>query len=576
MDDPEYDDYGGQEYIEEGGTMKYSPEEGQFDLPPAPAKTRKPRAAAGTVVKKRGEKVAMMGSPDINLALADPLSKKVLAVSPGLQRLLEGSVKEYEELKSRGSAPKYGGNPIFPFQFAVAGTFAYSKGVTKLFMEKGVGKTIMAFEAASQITARGGLCLIAVPQQTLKTWRGQGLEAKLIDKDPKKTRFFIFDPAEKQHFEYLTNRENRAVLQQQARTTGLVIIAKDQSTMIKKGGFPGAMGIFAMVGAGQPLSIIVDEGHTPKRQVDLIKAGFSEDGDPNKAQRHGLTIARILYMSGSKTKMAADHWIDCYLKARAPIARWHIELLPPVVNAEELWEKRLSEIFRDNRHVIVSSDEGEWINIKELIPNQETSRAKGRAGKDHYIVLGPGKANPEREFADDSTRTAYHLTTRQGKGMNLLADAMIINSVEGLTIDSLIQLSYRPLRPNNPYAEVNIYVFVRNQSEYYKAYYASAFSYNGWELGYDDQANPQFVSKAVVLPRTLGYLPDELGTVDRVTVMANYIGLEVAGPDSDPNASSRERLIAYMHNWRAIHLVKLNERTIFEGDAAGLVEEYWQ
>ena len=546
------------------GSPEYADEEEDIVVP-AP-KVKKTRT---TAVKRPGGKVAMTGKPDTSLADADPLSPKVLKVSPELQDALEESVTAYKSLGTR--VPIYGKSPIYPFQYAVAGTFAKSKGITKLFMDKGVGKTIMAFEAAAQITDRGGLCLIAVPTQTRKTWRGQGMEAKLIDKDPLKTKFFIFDPEQKEHYAYLTNRDNFTALSDRAKRTGLVIIAKDASLLIKQGGnLQGAVGLLSKVGAGLPLSIIVDEGHTPKRQVDIIRAGYSDDGEKSK---HDLNIARMLYMAGSRTKLKTDHFIDCFLTAYAPIAEWHIEMLTGR-QAAQTHEQRLKEIFRDNRHVIVSSGADEWISIKDLIPNKHTVRKT--VSRDQYMVVGPGQANPEANFANDESKTVYYLSPVQGKGMNLLADALVINSVEGFIIDSLIQLSYRPLRPNNEWPIVKIYVFVRSQEEYYKAYYASAFSYNGWTQGYDAQANPQFVSKALVLPRAMQCFPEKLGTVDRCTILANYIGMEVSNDEDEEGDNQKVRLIRYMTKWRATHLAKLNETTIFSGDNEGTELMYYE
>lgn len=552
----------------------YGDEEDDYLTPPAKLEPVERTTTAArrttTAVKRAGTgKVAMMGSPDNTLAAADPLSLEVLEVSAGLQSLLVASVEEYKSLGT--NVPKYGGSPIYPFQYAIANIFARSTRVSTLFMEKGVGKTIMAFEAAKQITAKKGLCLIAVPTQTRATWWGQGVEAGLIDlKDPKNSKFLLFEPEQKEHFAYLTDPGNTAELKKRANTTGLVIIAKDLS-VVDKSKIGGAMGILSSVGADLPLSIIVDEGHTPKRQVDLVRLGFA---DEDSKTLHGLEIVRVLYMSGSKiTKIKPNHTMVCYLIARAPVAKWHILVLPKEGTLPER-NRILRNIFRDSRHVIVSSGDGEWADIKELIPNKVTARSN--LGRDDYFIVGPGRQGKEALFANDESKTAYHLTPVQGKGMNLLGDALVINSVDHFIIDSLIQLSYRPLRPNNPYDTVNVYVFVRDLEEYYKAYYASAFSYNKWTQGYDYQANPQFVAKSLVLPRVMGYYPDELGTVDRCTIMANYIGMQVSSPGDLETDGPLDRIKRYMTQWRAKHLAELREETIFEGDWAESVNQYYQ
>ena len=540
------------------------------------------KPATRTTANQRKVPVEMMGNPDNALAAANPLSEAVLAVSPELRPMLISAVEQFAALKARNAVPAYGSTTIYPFQYAVAGTFARSQGITKLFMEKATGKTITAFEAAMQSVKDGGVCLIAVPEQALPTWRGQGYESGLLDKDISKNKIFIFNPADKVQYAYLTSPGNRAILQRRARITGLILVAKDSSVVAKGSAYPGAMTILSAVGKDLPLTIIVDEGHTPKRQVDIVigkgvvgKLSVPPSSDDLGKIPHGMNIIRVLYMAGSVIRLATDHSIHCYLKPRTPIAKWVIEALPEDPNEAEILKKQMyRDIFAQYRHVIVSSEEDEWISIKELVPASD--RNSKRRNHNTYNIIGPGVSNPEAAFADDSSKTVYHLSTKKGKGLNLLADVLVIDSTAHRQIDSLIQLSGRPLRPNNMREEVMIIVFTRKQDEYYKAYYASAFSYNAWTMGYDETANAQFVSKALVGTRLLGRLPSDLGSVDRCTVLANYVGMEVSNEDDTPGMSRVDRLTVYMRRWRQENLAKLGETTIFSNEYEGYDEEYYK
>ena len=551
------------EEFEEEFETEYSPpvpQSSRYESAPTTA-VKKPRAKKGAYVppiitRKRGD----------DLATADPRNPDVLETDVGLEPFIAPAMQEYERLKARDpNKIKIGGKMLYPIQYVMASVFVKSTGITRLFANTSLGKTLLAFEAAKQIQDAGGNCLIQVPSGTINTWWAQGKEEKLINPKPELTKFFLYDPQKgKKHVEYLEKNIDTI-----PRDKGIVIIAKDASVYKppKKGGLPspGPQAINLFLRRGGPLSIIVDEGHMKKESlIGMNKLYLDKAGSKIKIVREllmsgseiPLGVMRDLLIPGTRVSSFDDlpshHYMSTPLVGNIPLAKWNIIDLSGDATGYggDAWKDNMKDIFARHKRIIVSSQNVEFYKIQQdIIPPD--------------FVTVPSGVGSEKKFATEP-KAVIHLTTVQGKGLNLLGDAMIIASVEGLSIDSLMQLSRRPLRSNNPTDVVTIYVFIYTQQEYYKAYYASAFSYIGWSFGYDTEANPQLVSKALVLPRVLGADVDKLGTVDRCTVLANYMDMDMS--------EGEKRVLIY--EWRDRQLAELGEETIFVGDYANGVDYY--
>jgi len=490
---------------------------------------------------------------------ADPRDPRNLQVSPGLEAFVEEAANEYywclNEVNTRGPSYQQAYNAIYlndniiwPIQYVMAGVFVRFLGLMTVFAKKGFGKTILALQAARMVAARGENCLIAIPTSTIANWWNQTTETGLMTNKAQTTatkvrgtvtqgtNFFMFDPkTAKDHMEYL---EAATPQQLQARPS-LVIIAKDRSLLAERdsqgniaGGHLGAVEVLEK--RGGLLSVIVDEGHMDKHYVSDMNERYTKGGN--------LQIVREMLMSGSKIdKIDSGAWMKTSLIGKLPTAKWLFYKSPtPFVSASsQEWYELLGPLFRQLPKVVVSATKDTYSAMRQL---SVFAGAKE--------ITGSGKTL-ETSFAKPNTRTILHLTTKQGKGLNLNGDAMMLMDLDELSIDSVIQAASRLLRPNNKRSTVYIIAFYNTREQHHKAYYASAFTYHGWELGYDKDATAQMVAKALVLIRAMGQDISLISTADKCVAMANYLTMEMKG---------KERL-DYILAWHTLHTAALPEET---------------
>jgi len=512
------------------------------------------------------------GAMDPNdIKVADPsLPQNLQVAPPELQRLVQEETANYRQLERTN--PKrlvYGDARIYPVQFVMASVFCRTGGGTStaVFAKKGFGKTLFAYEIARQIADRGENCLIAVPTQTLSTWWNQGEDFDLLTKSAQggvsekgkrrtaPTTFFVYDVSmAADHVSYL----DLATPYDLQNRKGLVIIAKDRSLLAGYRGVvgegerkedgtlsAGAMDIF--VKRGGPLTIIVDEGHMDKKYVDQIKETYARGkGGP-------LWVERVVYMSGSDvSKLEVNYTMKTNLIGRLPFAKWIFYESPtPYFDPRSReWYDMLYPIFAQLNRIAVSATDDNFLAMEQsgLFAGYDVMKAVTGKTAEGRFAGTKGRNQQLKKVA--------HLTTRQGKGLNLLGDGMVIMNVNELSIDSLIQLASRLLRPNNPNREVYIFAFSAKgaRAVHYKAYYASAFTYHGWEMGYDKEANSQAVAKALVLIKALGKDTSLLSTADKCVVLANYLNWEMTD----------EEKFKYVLEWHTKHAALLGEGTVLD------------
>lgn len=545
------------------------------------------RKKVGIIRLKSDMDVPVQADP---IETADPRLARNLEVSnrETLLPIIEAATDQYIDLSHRNpEALDFNGITIFPIQYVMASLFCTVQGAMLAQAKKGFGKTLFALQVAKFVAENEGNCLIAVPPGTLSNWWDQCSEIGFVTNHVERTittkkritteatQFYFYDPTmAKEHREFLDSADGRKLDEKGF----LVIIAKDRSltsgvkgvddprrNIYNRKETPGAIDVF--VKRGGPLTVIVDEGHMDKKYIEEIIKLYGPDGiGPTAPGRPKLVIDRIVYMSGSNMaigpsltlKSLPTYWMKTNLIARVPTAKWiFVETPSDSFDArDDRWVQAVRPYLQSGHKIVVSSTTATFESLLHYgLIKQRAAHSKHGT----IVIKGATNKTTQSKYNDpNNTDIVLHMTSKQGKGLNLNGELILLLDNE-LGIDSMIQTASRLIRPGNRRETIYVIAFYHTRAQYYKAYYASAFTYHGWELGYDAEANVQMVAKAVVLIRAMGMDIPDASTADRCVALANYMSMNMKG----------EQLYNYIVRWHELHTHLLNEKSLLNEEMIG-------
>lgn len=461
------------------------------------------------------------------LALADPV--ETLNCDKALEKPIKEAYKKYKELKSK--KPKLlrvGDTNIFPVQYVMAEASLAVTGNIVWHAKRGFGKTLTAIYLMLQ--CQRSLCLI--PLDAFTTWKLELERYGLYNEDPNKTTIFLYDSdkANKKHFDHL----NSSTFGEEDQ---LLVVCKDGMA------FNVMERVFTPNGyKNSNATLIVDEGHLKKIHLlnyvqpfvdpDTKKAGYFN----REILMSGSVInSRLIAFDaaagrGERGHYTLDHIIDCPITNPVPDTRWFFHIMDEGVYGDDVTEFLKNTIAElDPTHTVISSSMANYASLKD---SGIVKKLTNKNAKYAYELRGKATA-PIENFnnASDSKRACLHIDEKKVKGLNLIADTMIIFTNEK-QIDGIFQTIGRVLRPTNPVEVVNVIVICNNNRFFYRSLYVKAFGFEAWEYDPDMKTSESTVAKSCTLISALGGSSIAISKAELCVLLADYLTLDEAGVDT--------------------------------------------